>query len=167
MSDVRVLHADSVAPTRWKNGGGFARELMRSHPGEDWQWRVSLADIESNGPFSAYLGVQRHFAVVSGAGVTLHFAAFECELDTGDEVLAFDGADTPMCSLIDGPTRDLNLMLRGCRGTMRRALSGQAWHEAWPLRGRFDIDTLTLHWGLPAAGPLHANGPALWIGIDA
>ena len=70
----------------------------------------------------------------------------------------------PAAGLIAGATRDLNLMLRGVRGTLQRAEPGVAWAEHWPLRGRFDFDTRTLHWGLPD-GPAITSTPGLWIGI--
>jgi len=165
------IEADRITPQPWKNGGGCTRELLRDADtpvgGDDhWRWRISLADIEVDGPFSPFPGVQRWFAVVAGAGVELDFGMRRSRLDASDDALAFDGTHAPACRLLAGPTRDLNLMLRGVRGVMRRAAPGVPWAEPWPLRGRFDTLTRTLAWGLPA-GPLRADGAALWIGIAA
>jgi len=157
--------ADDVAPVAWKNGGGLTRHLLCEPGGEGWRWRVSLADIDRDGPFSAFADVERWFAVVQGAGVRLAFASGEQRLGPHDAAIRFDGAEAPGCRLIEGRTRDLNLMLRGgARGVMRRAGEGAVWSDAWPLRGRFDVQTMTLQWGLPA-GPLVAPGPVLWIGV--
>ena len=161
-----VVRAQDIAPTPWKNGGGLARDLLCAPSAGDWRWRISLADVNADGPFSSYPKVQRWFAVVEGAGVELDFGGRTVGVRTGDAPLAFDGAAAPGCRLIAGPTRDLNLMLRGLRGTLQRAEPGAAWTEPWSLRGRFDLDTLTLHWGLPA-GPAIAPTPGLWIGIEA
>lgn len=162
---MMIVHADAVTPAPWKNGGGWARDLLRLPAAGDWQIRISLADIEADGPFSAYPGAQRWFAVVEGAGVELEFAGGSRVVRSGDAAIEFDGAAAPGCRLLDGPTRDLNLMLRdGARGVMRRAEAGVAWAEDWPQRGRYDIATRTLEWGLPA-GPLHGDGPSLWIGV--
>ncbi|ODV03556.1 MAG: hypothetical protein ABT20_14530 [Rubrivivax sp. SCN 70-15] len=158
-----IVRADEVAPQPWRNGNGLTRELRADAPA--WRWRVSLADIAADGPFSAYPGVQRWFAVVDGAGVELQFACGARTLRCGDAPLAFDGAAAPACRLLAGATRDLNLMLRGgARGTMQRAVPGQPWAEDWPLRGRFDPVGMELHWGLPT-GPLTADGESLWIGV--
>ena len=155
-----LIAADTVAPERWRNGGGATRELLADGPG--WAWRISLADIDADGPFSAFDGVRRWFAVVAGNGVELDFADGACRVLAGTEPIDFDGAAAPCCRLIDGPTRDLNLMLRAnVRGVLRR---GAAFDEAWPLRGRFDVATCTLHWNLPP-GALRADPASLWIGI--
>jgi len=164
VSAARVIRADDVAPVAWKNGGGVTRDLLLGPEGADWRWRISLADIDRDGPFSAFPGVERWFAVVEGAGVRLTFADHEQRIGPHDHPIRFDGAQAPGCTLIQGRTRDLNLMLRGgARGAMVR---GDAWYarEEWPLSGRFDIETMTLHWGA-TAGALHAAGPSLWIGI--
>lgn len=127
---MKIVHADAIAPTPWKNGGGRTRELFAWPAGADWQLRISLADIEQDGPFSAFPGVQRHFAVLQGAGVRLHFAEGERLLRAGDPPLAFDGAAAPGCTLLAGATRDLNLMLRGLAGGMQLALDGSSTPEA-------------------------------------
>jgi environmental stress-induced protein Ves len=163
-----IVQADRVARQPWKNGGGQTRELLSdAAAGAAWRWRISLADIEADGPFSAFPGVQRWFAVLSGAGVELRFGDGVRRVLAGDEALAFDGAAAPGCRLLDGPTRDLNLMLRndaGVRGTLRRVQPGAVWSEDWPLRGRFDTGTRTLAWHLPA-GPLTTEAAGFWIGI--
>ena len=161
-----TVHADEVRPTPWKNGGGVTRHLAADTAGDDWRWRISLAEIGQDGPFSAYAGVERWFAVVDGAGVELTLDGSPLVLRPHDPPLVFDGASAPGCRLLEGATRDLNLMLRGVRGLMRRVGGSVIWTEDWPLRGHFDIATRTLHWGL-APGPQTAPGPGYWIGVDA
>ena len=161
---VKLIRADDVPPVAWKNGGGVTRDLWCEPAGADWRWRISLADIDRDGPFSAFPGVERWFAVVEGAGVRLSFADHEQRIGPHDHPVRFDGADAPGCQLINGRTRDLNLMLRGgARGVMVR---GEAWYgrDEWPLSGRFDIQTMSLHWGT-AADTLRTPGPTLWIGV--
>lgn len=117
-----VVSAAEVAPQRWKNGGGLTRELLAwPHPA-DWALRVSVADIEASGPFSAFDGVQRWFAVLQGDGVRL----YDYELRVGDELLSFDGALGPDCELIGGTTRDFNLMHRRGKGQLRVRPADQA-----------------------------------------
>lgn len=123
--------ADTVAPQAWRNGGGQTRELLTWPSATDWSLRISLADIHADGPFSGFAGVQRWFAVVQGAGVQLKFADATCRISLADEPLCFDGALAPGCALLGGPTRDLNLMLRGAAGHMRR-LNGAMGCELGP-----------------------------------
>jgi environmental stress-induced protein Ves len=160
---MTTVRAADVTPVPWKNGGGLTRDLAMDAP--DWRWRLSLAEVAADGPFSAYPGVERWFAVTAGAGVELHFGGTGSVLRPLDPPFVFDGADAPHCRLLAGATEDLNLMLRdGARGTMHRAGSGVIWTEPWPLRGHYELATRTLHWALPE-GPLHAPGPGYWIGI--
>lgn len=124
---MKVVPADSAPPMPWKNGGGVTRELLAVPPGDRWRVRISVAEIERDGPFSAYPGVARWFVVLKGAGVELDFGAATRRLTRNDAPIHFDGAAAPGCRLIDGPTRDLNLMLRGAKGTMQIADDGLAW----------------------------------------
>lgn len=133
------IHADPIAPQAWRNGGGRTRELLVRPAGPDWKVRVSLAEIDADGPFSAFPGVERWFVVVQGAGVVLQFAGVERVMRWGDAPLCFDGVQAPACALINGPTRDLNLMLRGGVGAMRAVRPGEPWAEAFEERGLFTL----------------------------
>ena len=135
---VRCIPAARIAPEPWRNGGGRTRELLAWPSSANWRLRVSLADVDRDGAFSAFPGVQRWFAVVEGAGVALAFdGAAERRLVLGDAPLGFDGAAAPACRLLGGPTRDLNLMLRDGRGTMQAVVAGQDWAEGHAMRGLF------------------------------
>ncbi|WP_326539845.1 HutD/Ves family protein, partial [Pseudorhodoferax sp.] len=96
------IDVGAVAPQSWRNGGGQTRELWRWPEQGPWQLRISRADIDRDGPFSAFVGVQRWFAVLSGAGVELQFGTTRRTLRPGDEALHFDGALAPGCRLLDG-----------------------------------------------------------------
>ena len=118
------IDAGAVVPQAWRNGGGQTRELWVWPPAgsaaaDDWRLRISLADITQDGPFSAFDGVARWFTVVSGAGVVLSLPDGPRRLRPGDAPLAFDGASAPGCQLLEGPTQDLNLMVRRGQGNMK------------------------------------------------
>jgi hypothetical protein len=121
-----LILADAIPPQPWRNGGGATRELLAWPAGPDWRLRISLADIDRDGPFSPFPGVKRHFAVLQGGGVRLGLAGQTLSLDPSSPPLGFDGALAPDCALIAGPTRDLNLMLRGLDGGMWHAEPGLA-----------------------------------------
>ena len=116
-----------ATPLPWKNGGGTTRELLAWPPGvADWHWRISVAQVDADGPFSVFEGVQRWFAVLDGAGVALALGqggALQTQrLTQQSDAFCFDGALPVDCSLIKGPTQDLNLMVRSAhaRAQMQR-----------------------------------------------
>lgn len=107
-----IICADDVSPQRWKNNGGWTRELLAWPHLSDWLIRISVADIEADGPFSAFPGIDRWFAVLQGDGVRL----LDQSLRPGDAPLAFMGELAPDCRLLGGMTRDFNLMHRRAHG---------------------------------------------------
>lgn len=132
------LHGIALAQTPaqpWRNGGGHTRELLAWPQAQDWSVRVSVADIAADGPFSAFAGVQRWFAVLQGEGVCLHLGGPPASVRLGQPPLHFDGALAPHCTLLDGATRDLNLMGRASQGTVRMADAATAAH--WPAGPRW------------------------------
>lgn len=141
---LHLIDVPSVAPQAWRNGGGQTRELLVWPPAGPWQLRISRADIDRDGAFSAFLGVTRWFAVLHGAGVNLQFGPTTHALHPGDAALKFDGAQAPNCSLIDGPTQDLNLMAIGGSSEMALAKAGVAWESAHRMRGLYT--TVAGHW---------------------
>jgi environmental stress-induced protein Ves len=153
---LRIVCADALEAVPWKNGGGLTRELLRLPlPGgaeDDWLLRISLADIAADGPFSSFEGIERWFAVIEGAGVHLAWPsaagreARELDVRTGSAPLRFDGADAPGCRLLQGTTRDLNVMVRreAARAELLRAGFGlpHQWSEG--ARGVFALRALRL-----------------------
>lgn len=158
---MRLVQLADIAPRPWKNGGGLTRDLLCWPDAANWQLRISVAEVARSGPFSAYPGVRRWFAVLQGAGVVLHFdgeaADDGLQLTPDSPALPFDGALAPDCSLIDGPTLDLNLMCRAGRAELARATPGLLWACGAPLRGVFTLHGATLHGAGPAALRLPAG----------
>jgi uncharacterized protein len=134
---ARAIALDVVRPQPWRNGGGVTRELLAWPTSEDWTVRLSVADIDTDAPFSAFPGVVRWFAVVEGAGVDLDFSTGCRRITRADPPLRFDGGSAPMCRLVDGPTRDLNLMLRDSDGAMVLATDHRPWSPAGTACGLF------------------------------
>ena len=148
-SPLQVVRCEDVAPQPWRNGGGVTRELLTWPRSADWQCRISVADIGCDGPFSAFPGVDRWFAVAEGAGVLLQLPGAEHRLDPASAVVHFAGEATPGCRLLAGPTRDLNLMSRRGQGraSMQRAQPAVPWSGRATLRALFSADCLTLRCG--------------------
>ena len=68
---MNLVRCDALEPQPWRNGGGLTRELLAWPSRDDWALRISVADIRADGPFSAFPGVDRWFAVLEGDGVLL------------------------------------------------------------------------------------------------
>jgi hypothetical protein len=179
-----------AASSPWKNGGGVTRELVAWPNAQDWLWRMSVAEVACSGPFSRFEGVQRWFAVLSGAGVQLDLrtgsAVASHTLTPTSAPLGFEGELPVHCKVIDGPTQDFNLMLRrdrrGARmlrvhGDHSTSLNASKTIAAYAISTRasvhFDDEFLrlppnTLAWReCPAGSRLQVNAAqALWMEID-
>jgi environmental stress-induced protein Ves len=143
---VNLVRCDAVESQPWRNGGGVTRELLAWPTPAAWALRISVADIRADGPFSAFAGIDRWFAVLEGNGVTLALPEGRRCIEAGDAPLLFRGEAASHCELLDGPTRDLNLMIRRGtgRGAMQRARTGEAFAPRGRLRALFAADALTL-----------------------
>jgi len=102
-------HLTELESIPWSNGGGSTTEVATD--ATPWNWRLSVAEIRVEGPFSNFEGVRREFTVLD-APVLLAFDEREVEARRL-EVLRFDGGTPPYCHLPENPTRAVNLMLRG------------------------------------------------------
>lgn len=118
-------HTDS-RPMPWKNGKGTTAEIAVSPAGaglEDFDWRLSIARMEADAPFSAFPGVERTLAVLEGEGLALTLAGdAPVTLDRSSAPYRF-AADRPADGrLRDGPVSNLNIMVRraGRAHVMRR-----------------------------------------------
>jgi len=119
MTRLVVLRSDDHVRMPWANGGGTTYQVATSPQGaglDAFDWRVSLADVDSGGPFSAFPGVDRILMVVEGPGMELVVDGRFVPLVALDP-LRFDGAADTSATLVDGPTRDLNVMTRRGRCT--------------------------------------------------
>jgi len=146
---LNVVHLSDRPAQPWRNGGGQTRELLAWPSAAGWQLRVSVADIDRDGPFSPFPGVQRWFVVLQGEGVALHLPGGRRELTRHSPPCGFDGEAAPGCTLLGGATRDLNLMSLRAVGdtTMRAVQPGQTLPAGPTWRGLFTAEAVTLHTG--------------------
>jgi len=104
----------------WKNGGGHTTEIATFPAGSDFAsfvWRVSIADVLDDGPFSPFAGIDRTLVLLAGGGIRLTGESSPIELRMAFEPIVFSGDASLQCSLLAGPVRDFNLMVR--RGKAR------------------------------------------------
>ena len=145
----QIRRLADAAPVAWRNGGGVTHELAAWPSTADWRWRISVAEVAKDGPFSHFPGVDRRFAVLSGAGVRLCFADRIVALTALDAPIAFSGEDACDCQLIGGATLDFNLMSQGLVARLDRFQHGPHLFEAptSDTLGFFAMDPLQLTWG--------------------
>jgi hypothetical protein len=107
---------DSVASIPWKNGGGTTRQLAvepADATANDFLWRISIAQIDAAGDFSAFPGIDRTILLWRGDGVTLRSPAWpDHRLNDPRAPFFFRGEEEVACELLGRPTQDLNLMVR-------------------------------------------------------
>jgi environmental stress-induced protein Ves len=117
---MMLQRASERAAVPWRNGLGVQYEIIcdGSLP-DDWTWRLSTADITQDVPFSSFPGVTREFCVADGNGVVLNINGVDHRCEPGS-VTTFRGDDVVFATLIDGPMRALNLMVRD--GAKHRSL---------------------------------------------
>jgi environmental stress-induced protein Ves len=112
MSNLHRIPPSSHRRTRWKNDGGWTTEVARSG-GDDFRWRISIAEIESDGPFSSFPGIERDLLLLEGNGIELDIdGAATRRLVQRFERVHFAGEAAVDCRLVAGPTRDFNVMAR-------------------------------------------------------
>jgi len=125
---VKILRAAARVALPWKNGGGLTREVMVWPPGsgfDDFDWRISIAEVRAAGPFSSFAGIERVLAILKGR-MNLKFADREVELDSESAPFAFAGDADCIGTPLDGPVTDLNVMTRRgrCSAQVRRRAQG-------------------------------------------
>ncbi len=109
----------------WKNGGGETVEVIVHPQGAslaDFGWRVSMAGVADDGPFSVFPGIDRTLAVLTGEGMALSIEGLGDRLLTPASPPLTFPADAPTTArLAGGPITDLNVMTR--RGAFRHRLA--------------------------------------------
>lgn len=130
MGAARVIPANEYRRERWRNGLGWTRQV-HAHvdtASGDWDWRLSIAEIEQDAPFSMFPGVDRVLVLLAGNGLRLCFDDGTAHLlQPPHDQLSFDGERAVTGELVDGTTHDFNLMWR------RDKVDARLWHR--PLVG--------------------------------
>ncbi|WP_017957870.1 HutD/Ves family protein [Rhizobium leguminosarum] len=113
---MRILRVGDHKRMSWKNGKGQTVEIAVFPPGasiDDFDWRISMATVAEDGPFSIFPGIDRTLAILDGNGMLLDVAgSTPVLLTTASDPLAFP-ADIPVAArLEDGAITDLNVMTR-------------------------------------------------------
>jgi hypothetical protein len=121
----RILTARERTAHPWRNGNGTASEIV-VHPdgatADAFDWRISVATIETDSDFSPYPGIQRYLMPLSPRGLTLDVDG-ELQEIPGFSTFEFAGESNVRATGVTAPSLDLNLMVR--RDTARGSLTTQ------------------------------------------
>lgn len=141
---MQVIRFADLAATPWKNGGGITRQLLIQPPAanlDNFTLRISIADVDSDGPFSDFSGIDRTLGLLSGSGLCLlENGQPLTTLQPGGELYVFDGGRAISSQRLAGKVQDFNVMTR----------RGAASHQATRL-------------SLQDEQALHTSGPALLL----
>jgi uncharacterized protein len=115
---MRILRTGDYRVMPWKNGRGITTEIFvvpedAGLSGRPLDWRVSIADVASDGPFSQFPGYNRHIMAIEGQGMVLEGAP-DGQISLADNFVPrrFSGDWQISGRLLAGPVRDFNLMAR-------------------------------------------------------
>ena len=147
---MRILPFSRLPVTPWKNGGGVTREIAAAHAGEGLVWRLSVADVDSDGPFSNFAGLTRILTVTGGNGMELASPAGMLHA-LPFQPLRFDGGLNLEARLADGPLRDLNLIFDPL------ACEGEVIFLCGPLRRNLQANPGLIHAVHVLRGPVGAG----------
>ena len=144
---MQLLDPNDYHTAPWRNGGGVTHEIVRRDGPDGLIWRLSMAEVTTDGPFSFFNNLTRVLTVIDGAGLEL--------ISPDGEIMAlpyqpvrFSGDLTISSQRIDGAVRDLNLIFDPAKinGSVT-LLTGPGQNNLWgklpfspaPLRDRAEV----------------------------
>jgi environmental stress-induced protein Ves len=111
------LDSQNYQRKAWKNGGGESRQVLIYPPNSDldnFGYRITIANVASDGPFSRFEGVDRSLLLLFGDGISMHFKdnLTPIFLNPASKLLQIAGEDEIDCRLIGSKVIDFNVMTR-------------------------------------------------------
>ncbi|WP_312676474.1 HutD family protein [Microbacterium sp.] len=103
------MRGDVIVPTEvpaetWRNGRGARRVLLHTP-----EWRISLAEIDGEMPFSVFPGLDRLLAPITDPGLTLRIDGVPVEV-AAREAVRFCGEDAVVGDASAQPVTVVNVM---------------------------------------------------------
>lgn len=148
---LRRFALDELAREPWKNGGGWTRTVASHEVGGKLRWRVSVAEVETAGPFSHFDGLDRSAVMLRGGRLRLQGEGYAWTFDGLGSLVHFAGELALHCDAPDRPTQLWNVMVRRGQAQARLELLREVEAElaadetaapdalALVLQGRFDV----------------------------
>jgi len=161
---MQLIRASEYRRMPWKNGGGETAEVAIAPPGaalELFDWRVSMARVETDGPFSGFAGVDRSLAILAGSGLRLHIEGREpLDITASSPPCSFPADVATTASLLGGPITDLNVMTR--RGRFAHRLRREDVPASFELPLTASVTMI-----IGAAGAVRAHRGAEALSVEA
>ncbi|WIO75097.1 HutD family protein [Porticoccaceae bacterium LTM1] len=115
---LRIISPHEFREFPWKNGQGSTIELAINSGGtaENFDWRLSIATIANNGPFSNFSGYTRDQVLLSGNGMRLvHDNNTADQFNRPFDKARYSGDSQTVATLVDGPVTAFNLITHSDR----------------------------------------------------
>ena len=144
----------------WRNGLGTTIELLKQDlpDGDGFAWRLSMADVTTNGEFSNFGGYERTLLLLEGNGLTLDCDGAIHRLEKPLQSARFSGDDQTVATLHDGPVKDFNIMVQ------RQRCSARVSSAQHPDESTLDVngDILLVY---AVDGELNLSGPEISVPV--
>ncbi len=109
---IQLLPYEQCPEMPWKNGQGVTREIYRFPATDSYAWRISVATIRQDGPFSLFSGYLRNISVLEGEGMTLTVDGEQSALIPPFQATDFSGDSAVSCAIVGGPLLDFNVIYK-------------------------------------------------------
>ncbi|ASK69858.1 hypothetical protein CF168_13900 [Shewanella bicestrii] len=162
-SNIQIIRYEECESSLWKNGGGSTKQLLIWPKGADlsnFDFRISIATISSDGPFSLFHGIDRQLCILEGEGVRLKVKgndlgqSEEIILRPNDPPFCFSGETQIGSKLLVNQILDFNVMTRRGNYTARIErieCNGKVQIEAKVNSAHQSTNTQPIHFVLPLA----------------
>lgn len=147
---IKQLGPSDFKNMPWKNGSGITTELYKipSEHDADFNFRLSVAKITQDSPFSIFQGIDRHMLILEGTGVQLFIPNKHLKITDDGQYFSFRGEDKIDSKLLEGPVTDFNVMTRRNWGESTLHLSD---HEKYICKSHHSFIYQ------------HTSPPSLWV----
>lgn len=109
---IQLLRYEQCPEMLWKNGQGVTREIYRFPATDNYAWRISVATIRQDGPFSLFSGYLRNISVLEGEGMYLTVDGEQSTLIPPFRATDFSGDSAVSCAIVGGPLLDFNVIYK-------------------------------------------------------
>ena len=121
---VQLLHPHDYRAMPWRNGGGVTHEIHAApstHDDHDFDWRASIATVDTDRPFSEYPGFDRSIALLGDSGASMVHNRVGVAMTPHSPPFTFAGEDEVEMAVAEKPVLVFNLMSRrGVRHSLTR-----------------------------------------------
>lgn len=110
---IEIIKPSQFKIIPWKNGQGKTTELAINTVGnlDDFDWRLSIATVSSDGLFSDFSGYDRNLVLIEGNGISLQHDDNKIDvLKERLDIASFSGSSQTYGRLVSGAIKDFNIM---------------------------------------------------------